>query len=252
MDARIKFGHDVSASCTMRLFCQDHADTYELNAKVIDARPGAVLVDRHPFFPGGGGQLADRGTLQNGRGEWQIAGIVPDERGAWLEIADADSIRDDVLLRVDKPFRDLMRELHTLAHVANSVLYTGFGGALLTGAQLAADATMRIDVDLPEADNDALRALEGPINDILRQDLKVGAVYLPRAEAEAVPGMFRSKAVAPPPQADGLVRIVEIAGLDRQACGGTHLTSTGASRPARIVKVENKGRHNRRIRFSLG
>jgi misacylated tRNA(Ala) deacylase len=63
--------------------------------------------------------------------------------------------------------------------------------------------------------------------------------------------MFRSKSVAPPPQADGLVRIVEIAGLDRQACGGTHLASTGAARPARIIKVENKGRHNRRIRFAL-
>jgi misacylated tRNA(Ala) deacylase len=235
----------------MRLFCQDRPDIHELTAKVIDVRPGAVLVDRFPFFPGGGGQLADRGTLQANGPELQIAQIVPDERGAWLEIAGADSVRDEVLLKVDRPFRDLMRELHTLAHVANSVLYTGFGGALLTGAQLSADATLRLDVDLPEADNDKLRALEGPINDILRQDLKVGAIYMPRAEAEATPGMFRSKAVAPPPQSDGLVRIVEIAGLDRQACGGTHLSSTGASRPVRIVKVENKGRHNRRLRLAL-
>lgn len=235
----------------MRLFCQDHPDIYELTAKVIDTRPGAVLVDRFPFFPGGGGQLADRGTLQASGREIEIAQIVPDERGAWLEIADAEAIRDEVLLKVDKSFRDLMRELHTLAHVANSVLYTGFGGALLTGAQLAADGTMRLDVDLPDADNDKLRALEGPINEILRQDLKVGAVYMPRTEAEAVPGLFRSKSVAPPPQADGLVRVVEIEGLDRQACGGTHLSSTGTSRAARIVKVENKGRHNRRIRFAL-
>lgn len=235
----------------MRLFCQDHPDIHELTARVIDARPGAVLVDRFPFFPGGGGQLPDRGTLQAKDGMFEIAQIALDERGAWLDVADAEILRDEVLLKVDKPFRELMRELHTLAHVANSVLYTGFGGALLTGAQLAADGTMRLDVDLPEADNDRLRALEGPINDILRQDLKVGAIYMPRAEAEAVPGMFRSKSVAPPPQADGLVRVVEIEGLDRQACGGTHLSSTGASRPARIVKVENKGRHNRRIRFAL-
>jgi misacylated tRNA(Ala) deacylase len=236
----------------MRLFCQDQPDICELTATIIDARPGAVLVDRHPFFPGGGGQLADRGTLLANDRELTIAGITLDERGAWLEIADAETVRDEVLLKVDKPFRDLMRELHTLAHVANALLYTGFGGALLTGAQLAADGTMRIDVDLPDADNDRLRALEGPINDILRQDLKVGSIYMPRVEAEAVAGMFRSKSVAPPPQADGLVRIVEIEGLDRQACGGTHLSSTGASRPARIVKVENKGRHNRRLRFALG
>jgi misacylated tRNA(Ala) deacylase len=236
----------------MRLFCQDHPDTYELAATVIDARSGAVLVDRSPFFPGGGGQLADKGTLIATSGaERTITRITADDRGAWLDIADADSIRDDVLLRVDAPFRNLMRELHTLAHVANSVVFTGFGGALLTGAQLGDDGTMRIDFDLPDADNDRLRAMEGPINDILRQNVTINTLYISRSEAEATPGMFRSKSVAPPAQPDGLVRVVEIEGLDRQACGGTHLTSTGASRPCRILKIENKGRHNRRMRLAL-
>ena len=45
--------------------------------------------------------------------------------------------------------------------------------------------------------------------------------------------------------------MVEIVGLDRQACGGTHLLSTGASRPVRILKIDNKGRHNRRIKIAL-
>jgi PAS domain-containing protein len=76
-------------------------------------------------------------------------------------------------------------------------------------------------------------------------------VNLPLAEAAQQPGVLRSKAVTPPPQADGKVRVVEIAGLDRQACGGTHLTSTGQSRPLRILKVENKGRHNRRVKIGL-
>ena len=62
---------------------------------------------------------------------------------------------------------------------------------------------------------------------------------------------MRSLSVAPPPSEDGLLRVVEIAGLDRQACGGTHLATTAASRPVRIVKVENKGRRNRRIRYAL-
>ena len=62
---------------------------------------------------------------------------------------------------------------------------------------------------------------------------------------------MRSRSVAPPPAADGSVRIVEIVGLDRQACGGTHLASTGRSRPVRILKIDNKGRHNRRVRLAL-
>jgi misacylated tRNA(Ala) deacylase len=57
--------------------------------------------------------------------------------------------------------------------------------------------------------------------------------------------------VTPPPDADGLIRIVEIMDLDRQACGGTHLASTGEARSIRILKIDNKGRHNRRIRIGL-
>jgi misacylated tRNA(Ala) deacylase len=64
--------------------------------------------------------------------------------------------------------------------------------------------------------------------------------------------LLRSKSVTPPPGEDGTVRIVEIVGLDRQACGGTHLASTGRSRPLRILKIDNKGRHNRRVRIGLG
>ena len=130
-------------------------------------------------------------------------------------------------------------------------VYTRFGGALLTGAQLSADRTFRVDFDLPDADTDALRALEAPLNEIIRRDLAVRATFMPYEEAQSVPGLFRSKAVAPPPGEDGLVRIVEIVGLDRQACGGTHVVSTGQARTARIVKIDNKGRQNRRIKVAI-
>ncbi len=145
----------------MRLFCQDHADTYQLAATIIDARPGAVLVDRHPSFPAAADNCPTRArssrhtALNFQSSKSRLMSAAPGSH-----IADADSIRDDVLLKVDASFRNLMRELHTLAHVANSVVFTGFGGALLTGAQLGADGTMRIDFDLPDADNDRLRAME--------------------------------------------------------------------------------------------
>jgi misacylated tRNA(Ala) deacylase len=76
-------------------------------------------------------------------------------------------------------------------------------------------------------------------------------VYLPIAAARAEQGLIRSRSVAPPPTDDGQIRIVEIVGLDRQACGGTHLSETGASRAIRILKIDNKGRHNRRVRIGL-
>ena len=72
-------------------------------------------------------------------------------------------------------FRGLMSELHTLAHIVNSIVYRDFGGALLTGAQLAEDGTFRVDFDVAGADNDRLRGLAGAINDAARQDFPVRA-----------------------------------------------------------------------------
>ncbi|MEQ9333733.1 alanyl-tRNA editing protein [Thalassobaculum sp.] len=236
----------------MRAFYLEHPDTFSVEATILDRRGGAVLLDRSPFFPGGGGQLADRGTLTWAGGRLGFAGVEVDAHGAWHRFAGTGEPRGTVLLEVDAGFRRLMCELHTLAHVLNALVYNGHGGALLTGAQLSADGSFRVDFDLPGADGAALRELEGPMNDVIRQDLAVTAGYLPRAEAEAIPGMFRSRSVAPPPSPDGLVRVVEIAGLDRQACGGTHLASTGQARLARILKIDNKGRHNRRIKVGVG
>jgi misacylated tRNA(Ala) deacylase len=144
-----------------------------------------------------------------------------------------------------------MRQLHTGSHVLNALVFQQFDGALVTGVQMAEDGTARMDFDVPTADNDRLRALEAPINDLIRQDIPLVFAYVPVPEAQATPGLIRSRSVTPPPTPDGKIRIVEIAGLDRQACGGTHLTNTAQSRPFRITKVESKGKRNRRIRFRL-
>ncbi len=235
-----------------RSFWQDHPGALEIDAQVVDARPGAVRLDRSPFFPGGGGQLADRGTIEWTGGLLAVTGLVRDERGLWWHQLDgADELQGMVTAKVDVSFRHLMCELHTLAHVANSIVHQDFGGALLTGAQLSADGTFRVDFDLPGSDADRLRALADPINAAIRRDHPVTSFHMPWTEAEAQTGLFRSKAVSPPRQEDGLVRIVEIVGLDRQACGGTHLASTGQARPVKILKVDNKGRQNRRIRIGF-
>jgi misacylated tRNA(Ala) deacylase len=234
-----------------RLFCQDHQDVLCLEAQIVDVRPGAVAVSTTPFFPGGGGQMADRGTLAWANGEARVTGMTSEDDQLW-HLLDTDvEVSGPVELSVDPGFRRMMSELHTVAHIANAVAFRAFDGALLTGAQLGDQGTLRIDLDLPEANNDQLRALEGPINDIIQQDLVVRFVDMSRPDAEAEPGLFRSKAVSPPLQTDGLVRVVEIAGLDRQACGGTHLQSTGEARAIRVAKVDNKGRHNRRMKIAM-
>jgi misacylated tRNA(Ala) deacylase len=237
---------------TSRSLCHEAPDLLEFEATVLDTRPGMVRLSRSAFYPGGGGQPADRGVLRWSGGTVRVARIAVEGVAVWHVLADPGAVVEGAVLgAVDAAFRRQMCQLHTDLHIVNALAFQAFDGALVTGAQIGEDGTARIDLDLPGADNDRVRALEPAINDAIRQDLAVGQVYVPADLAEAERGLLRSRAVAPPPQADGTIRVIEIAGLDRQACGGTHLSSTGQSPPVRILKVDNKGRHNRRIRIGL-
>lgn len=234
-----------------RYYCNEHPEILTLASEAVETRPGAVRLAQHPFYPGGGGQLADRGVLRWSGGESVVTGVEAFAGKQWLLVAEPVEISGAVESVVNAEFRRMMRELHTDLHIVNALVFQAFDGALVTGAQMNDDFTARVDFDLPNADNDRLRALEPAINDVIRQDLAVRDTYMAMDDAVEEKGLLRSRSVAPPPTTDGQVRIVEIVGLDRQACGGTHVASTGQSRPVRILKIDNKGRHNRRVKIGL-
>jgi misacylated tRNA(Ala) deacylase len=234
-----------------RSFYHSHPDTLTLATEIVDAAPGRVLLAEHPFFPGGGGQLADRGRLDWSGGEAEVAGFERLDDKIWILLKEPLALHGKVEAIVDPAFRQMQRELHTSSHLLNAFVFQAFDGALVTGVQLNEDGTARMDFDLPDAENERLKALEAPINEAIRADVAVGESYIPLEQATQERGLIRTRSAMPPPTADGTVRVVEIGTLDRQVCGGTHLTSTGRSRPIRILKIETKGRHNRRIRYGL-
>lgn len=235
----------------MHLFCHERPDDLVVETSITDARPGKVTLAQTPFYPGGGGQLADKGVIRWTGGEARVTGFEISAGRIWHLLDTSSEMTGPVEAAADPDFRRMMRQLHTDTHVLNALVFQHFDGALVTGVQMAEDGTARMDFDVQGADNDRLRSLEGPINDLIRQDIAVTWTYIPMHEAHAEHGLIRSRSVAPPPTPDGKIRIVEIAGLDRQACGGTHLASTGGSPPVRILKIDNKGRHNRRVRIGL-
>lgn len=235
----------------MHLFCHEHPETLIVETTVTAAWPGKVALAETPFYPGGGGQLADRGVLRWKDGEARVIGCELSSGELWHLLDTQAELSGNVEAAVDPDFRRTMRQLHTGTHVLNAFVFQSFDGALVTGVQMSEDGSARMDFDVAGADNDRLRGLEGPINDVIAQDIPVTFAYVPMSEAQAEHGLIRSRSVAPPPTPDGKIRIVEIVGLDRQACGGTHLTSTGGSPPIRILKIDNKGRHNRRVRIAL-
>lgn len=234
--------------------CHIEPACFSFEADVIARRPNAVLLHKSFFYPGGGGQLADRGTLRWNGGEVKINRIEMEGNNAWHVFDEPDIGKapgDKVVASVDPEFRLMMSQLHTGLHILNALVYQRFEGSLVTGVQMAADGTARIDFDLPSVDNNELRQLEPRLNSLISDGLQVNAIYLDAAALTCEPGVLRSRSVGPPSQDDGSTRIIEIVGLDRQACGGTHLTKTSQSVPLRIMKIENKGQHNRRIRIGL-
>jgi misacylated tRNA(Ala) deacylase len=232
--------------------CHERPDLLHFETEIVASRPGGVVLARSALHPGGGGQVSDRAQLLHRDGEAQIVDVSL-ERGRYWHVLDSnvELASGPVAVSIDAAHRLRVAQLHTDTHILNALVFRHFAGALVTGAQINGDGTARMDFDLPDVDNDHVRALEPELNDVIRQGLDVRAVYVSVNEARTTPGLIRSMSVTPPPTPDGRLRIVEIAGLDRQACGGTHLTNTAESLPVRITKIENKGRRNRRVRLQL-
>jgi len=233
--------------------CHEQPDLYDHDAQVVDSRPGAVVLSRSAFHPGGGGQVSDVGTIETARGAIGVTHIEIEGDTWWHVLADPGATIDgDVTVSVDPEHRLRVASLHTMSHVLNALVFDEFEGSLVTGAHINGDGTGRMDFDLSAIDNDRLRALATPVNDVITRGLDVRAVYVDADDAASTPGLVRSMSVAPPPTPDGRLRLIDVDGLDRQACGGTHLTNTAQSRRFEIGKIENKGKHNRRVRFVLG
>ncbi len=232
--------------------CHEQPDLYEHDAIVVDARPGAVLLSQSAFHPGGGGQVSDIGKITATGGPVGVTHIEIDGDAWWHVFDDQAVVLDgDVRVTVDAEHRLRVASLHTMSHVLNAFVFDEFEGSLVTGAQINGDGTGRMDFDLSQIDNDRLRALEAPVNDVIARGLAVEAIYVDAGDAAVTAGLVRSLSVAPPPTDDGRLRLIDVDGLDRQACGGTHLTNTGQSRAFKIGKIENKGKRNRRVRFTL-
>src|SRR5262245_24768315 len=237
--------------------CHQQPELVEHDAEVVDVSPGRVLLDRSALHPGGGGQVSDTGWIEFAGGVVAITGIeaVSTEAGeeqTWHLLGDdAVELSGTVLVRVDAERRARVASLHTDSHILNALVFERFPGTLVTGAQINADGTGRMDFDLSQINNEVLRGLDAGVNEVIAGGIEVRSAYVDASEADATAGLVRSLSVAPPPTPDGKLRIIDIDGVDRQACGGTHLSNTAQSAPFRITKVENKGKRNRRIRFEL-
>jgi misacylated tRNA(Ala) deacylase len=236
---------------TERLFLAE-SNLASAPATVQVAGADGIILDRSIFYARSGGQPGDVGTLRWEDGEVAIVDTVKGESETILHLPATGSalppIGGRVEMVLDWPRRHALMRMHTTLHL----LCAALPGAAVTGGQIGADRS-RLDFDLPEAPDRT--ALEARLNALIAEDYAVSAHWVDESVLDENPALVRTLSVKPP-RGTGRLRLVQIGGddaiLDLQPCGGTHVSHTNEIGAVKIVKVENKGRQNRRIVVALG
>jgi misacylated tRNA(Ala) deacylase len=232
----------------MELICRRDAYATSTEATVTAVDERGITLDRTVFYATGGGQPGDTGVLRHGGAEVRLTEAVkgdgPDtvihvpEAGAELP-----AVGSTVKVEIEWDRRFAHMRMHTCLHLLCAVV----PGAV-TGGQIGADRS-RLDFNVPSAslDKDELTAA---LNRLIEGDHPVSYRWIDDAELDANPDLVRTMSVKPP-TGSGQVRLVEIDGVDLQPCGGTHVARTGEIGRVAVVKIENKGKQNRRVVVAL-
>ncbi len=209
---------------------------------------GGVMLDRTVFYARGGGQPGDTGRLVRDS-DGAVIPIVdtvkgPEDAPCHVPATDAPALAtgDAVTATVDWDRRHRLMRMHTALHLLCSLV-----DAPVTGGQIN-DERGRLDFDLAESPDK--EALTEALNALVTDDHPVMARWITDEALAAQPELVRTMSVAPPTGA-GTVRVIEVAGVDLQPCGGTHVARTGEIGPLVVSKIEKKGRQNRRIHIAF-
>jgi misacylated tRNA(Ala) deacylase len=239
-----------------------YRDSYasQAEATVVATSPGLegggdlVVLDRTVFYPGGGGQPADRGLLlraADGR-SWSVR-AARREGGEIVHELESDAghapaVGDRLQVEIEWARRHLLMRTHTALHVLCGVVWRDYG-AQVTGGNME-PGSGRMDFEFERMNADLVGAIETTVNAELGRGRQIRVNVLPREEAFAIPGLIRTKVNLLPPGIPE-IRTIEIVGLDLQADGGTHVANTSEVGQIRVTGYESKGRINKRIRIAL-
>jgi misacylated tRNA(Ala) deacylase len=233
--------------------CLFREDSYlkSCEARVVAlTAQGGIVLDRTVFYATSGGQPGDSGALTTADGT-----IVPIATAVYTDAAKSEiahmptpgtpalKVGDAVTAAVDWDKRYARMRMHTALHLLSAVLpYAVTGGSV-------GEAESRLDFDIPDAGLDK-DDITSKVNAMIAGNAAVTARWISDAELDANPGLVKTMAVKPP-MGTGRVRLIDIAGLDLQPCGGTHVKNVAEIGAVRVTQVEKKGKQNRRVRLAL-
>ncbi len=234
-----------------KLLYHGNSYIYECTATVVAVEGDEIALDATVFYPGGGGQMADRGTISWEEQRVQASVIAMNKRDdvVWHTLDyPPPLVGTQVVGTIDWEFRYRMMRTHTALHILCGIIWREFG-VQVTGGQMYTDRA-RMDFSMENLDKNRIAYIEQKINAAVEADYPIRVYTLPREKAFAIPDLVRTKINLLPAGIEE-VRIVEIVGLDLQADGGTHVNHTKEVGGIKITRTENKGRINKRLEIVL-
>ncbi|MBS24449.1 MAG: Ala-tRNA(Pro) hydrolase [Gammaproteobacteria bacterium] len=228
---------------------RDDAYAKSCTANVLEVDGPGVILDRTVFYAEGGGQPGDTGTIIAADGSLvQVVGTYQDRygRGILHELAEGENppgAGTEVTAEIDWDRRYKHMRMHSCLHLLCSLVDGG-----VTGGSISVKKS-RLDFDLKDVTLDK-EELTTELNRLVEENRALSATWISEEEMEAQQDLVRTMSVKPP-TGTGKVRLMHVEGVDLQPCGGTHVKASGEIGEVRVSKIENKGKHNRRVNIVL-
>ena len=233
-----------------KLLFREDAYSKTCQATIVACNEEGIQLDQTVFYGRGGGQPGDTGILKltDGRAIEIVDTVKSKFNKGFIHVPDSGTIMltpgTQIVATIDWQRRYQLMRMHSCLHLLSAVI----DGAV-TGGQIGFEES-RLDFDLPETKLDKSE-ITAELNSLIETDHQVTPRWISDDELSANPALVKTMSVKPPEGA-GMVRLIDISGVDLQACGGTHVASTGEIGFVTVTKIKNKGRHNRRVTISLG
>lgn len=224
----------------------------EFKARVISIDNNLVILDRTAFFPTGGGQLCDIGTLStNGIVHNVIETLKSNESVMHkLENVTGLNIGDEVYGKIDWDRRYALMKLHTALHIIDAIVIKKYSNGQITGGQIY-EHKARIDFDMEGLNRELTNQIIMDSQQLIDQAHEVRIRTIPKDEAMKIEGLARTVPGAELLKRLDTVRVVDIGDVDFQLDGGTHVANTREIGKLKLIGYENKGSRRKRIEIAL-
>ena len=228
-----------------------NSDAYikELDSKIIEVNEDHIVLDKTIFFPGGGGQPNDLGSIFVDKQELKVEKVSwKDGKIAHFINVNDLKVGDLIKSKIDWERRFKLMRTHTALHILCGVIWRDYQAAV-TGGNME-PLKGRMDFEFPSLSAELTEEIEKKVNVEVQEDREITVDFLPREEAFQIPDLIRTK-VNLLPESLKIIRTINIHGLDLQADGGTHVSSTLKVGKIKITGHESKGKINKRIRIAI-